>query len=601
MTLANMRFRTINIIICGLSALAGLVLLVVLAFITRNVSELETDWHEYQQARSDKPRLESQLTKSMGFGGMIHDFKNLVLRHDEALIPEIQNEIGAARSALFRYQSLGISQQEEVALHGLNETLDRYDAMVLKVRLLMATDESVREIDRQVVVDDYLAVSGLDTLRSVAIRESRDNANPLEDGMGKARLVANLRRDMGYGEMIHHFKNYVLRGDAIYGQQAAQDIQSLRETLAAYREMGMNVAEQRAIRDIASVIQAYSERLLTISHLHDEQPGMSASELDARVKVDDAPAIEGLAVLDHQSDQRVAATSAAVGKTLKLLATLAPIVNGLALIMIAVLIGLSMWLFARYVLKPIRRLTQTMNTLANDDVSVVIDSTQHTNEVGQMARALQKFKYNIIESNNYKKRITQLAMHDSLTGLPNRQHFYERSEQWLADVNGEGGQMACLMLDIDKFKPINDTYGHAAGDVALKVIAERLNQVVRKDDFVARLGGDEFVVLVHNADIQANLGRHGELAKLAQRIIDSLGKPFLYEDHKLEVGCSIGIAIAPQHGNQREALTHNADMALYAAKNEGRNCAIQFSRHDELGQIVASSSRRAASSTAVKR
>lgn len=601
MTLANMRFRTINIIICGLSALAGLVLLVVLAFITRNVSELETDWHEYQQARSDKPRLESQLTKSMGFGGMIHDFKNLVLRHDEALIPEIQNEIGAARSALFRYQSLGISQQEEVALHGLNETLDRYDAMVLKVRQLMATDESVREIDRQVVVDDYLAVSGLDTLRSVAIRESRDNANPLEDGMGKARLVANLRRDMGYGEMIHHFKNYVLRGDAIYGQQAAQDIQSLRETLAAYREMGMNVAEQRAIRDIASVIQAYSERLLTISHLHDEQPGMSVSELDARVKVDDAPAIEGLAVLDHQSDQRVAATSAAVGKTLKLLATLAPIVNGLALIMIAVLIGLSMWLFARYVLKPIRRLTQTMNTLANDDVSVVIDSTQHTNEVGQMARALQKFKYNIIESNNYKKRITQLAMHDSLTGLPNRQHFYERSEQWLADVNEEGGQMACLMLDIDKFKPINDTYGHAAGDIALKVIAERLNQVVRKDDFVARLGGDEFVVLVHNADIQANLGRHGELAQLAQRIIDSLGKPFLYEDHKLEVGCSIGIAIAPQHGNQREALTHNADMALYAAKNEGRNCAIQFSRHDELGQIVATSSRRAASSTAVKR
>ena len=109
------------------------------------------------------------------------------------------------------------------------------------------------------------------------------------------------------------------------------------------------------------------------------------------------------------------------------------------------------------------------------------------------------------------------------------------------------------------------------------------------------------MVLVHNADIQANLGRHGELAQLAQRIIDSLGKPFLYEDHKLEVGCSIGIAIAPQHGNQREALTHNADMALYAAKNEGRNCAIQFSRHDELGQIVATSSRRSLPRQPVKR
>jgi diguanylate cyclase (GGDEF)-like protein len=451
------------------------------------------------------------------------------------------------------------------------------------------------------VVDDFLAVSGLDTLRRISINELRDNDNPLENGMGKARLVANLRRDLGYGEMIHHFKNYVMRGDAIYGQQAAADIKSLKATLMAYRATGLNTAEQRAIRGISDVIQSYGDKLTQISLVHESEPNLTPRELDARVKVDDGPALSGLALLDHETIQRINATSSAVGDTLKLLSTLAPVINGISLVMIIVLIGLSMWLFARYVLSPIRRLTQTMNTLANDDVNVVIDSTQHSNEVGQMARALQKFKYNIIESNNYKKRITQLAMHDSLTGLPNRQHFYERSEQWLADVNGEGGQMACLMLDIDKFKPINDTYGHAAGDVALKVIAERLNQVVRKDDFVARLGGDEFVVLVHNADIQANLGRHGELAKLAQRIIDSLGKPFLYEDHKLEVGCSIGIAIAPQHGNQREALTHNADMALYAAKNEGRNCAIQFSRHDELGQIVASSSRRAASSTAVKR
>ncbi len=79
MSLANLRFRTINIIICVLSALAGLVLLVVLAFITRNVSDLQRDWQEYQQARSDKPRLEGQLTKALGYGGMVHDFKNLVL------------------------------------------------------------------------------------------------------------------------------------------------------------------------------------------------------------------------------------------------------------------------------------------------------------------------------------------------------------------------------------------------------------------------------------------------------------------------------------------------------------------------------------------
>lgn len=592
MKLANLRFRTLNIIICVLSALAGLVLLTVLAFITRNVTGLEHDWQEYQQARSDKARLESQITKSMGYGGMIHDFKNLVLREDESLVGEIQRQIGATRSALLRYQNLGLSQEEESGIEGLRQTLDRYEEMVIKVRDMQSRGETAADIDKQVKIDDYLAVSGLNTLRRIAEDEVHDIDGLTSTGMGKVRLTANLRRNMGYGAMIHHFKNYVLRGDAIYGQQTDEDILRLRQTLADYRTLGLNQAEQHAIRDIADVVQSYSDRLTLISRLHAEAPNMLPRALDARVKIDDTSALAGLDALDHQTTLRISRTSSAVGETLKLLSSLAPIVNGVALVMILVLVSISMWLFARYVLSPIRRLTNTMNTLAEDDVSVVIDGTQRSNEVGQMARALQKFKYNIIESNNYKKRITQLAMHDSLTGLPNRQHFYDRINQLLKEVDENGGQLACMMLDIDKFKPINDTHGHAAGDVALKVISERLTKVVRKSDFVARLGGDEFVVLVHNADIQANLGRHGELAQLAQRIIDSIGKPFLYEDHKLEVGCSVGIAIAPQHGQGREQLSHNADMALYAAKSEGRNCAVQFSQHDELGQIVATARKR---------
>lgn len=592
MKLANLRFRTLNIIICVLSALAGLVLLTVLAFITRNVTGLEHDWQEYQQARSDKARLESQITKSMGYGGMIHDFKNLVLREDDSLVGEIQRQIGATRSALLRYQNLGLSQEEESGIEGLRQTLDRYEEMVIKVRDMQSRGETAAAIDKQVKIDDYLAVSGLNTLRRIAEDEVHDIDGLTSTGMGKVRLTANLRRNMGYGAMIHHFKNYVLRGDAIYGQQTDEDILRLRQTLADYRTLGLNQAEQHAIRDIADVVQSYSDRLTLISRLHAEAPNMPPRALDARVKIDDTSALAGLDALDHQTTLRISRTSSAVGETLKLLSSLAPIVNGVALVMILVLVSISMWLFARYVLSPIRRLTNTMNTLAEDDVSVVIDGTQRSNEVGQMARALQKFKYNIIESNNYKKRITQLAMHDSLTGLPNRQHFYDRINQLLKEVDENGGQLACMMLDIDKFKPINDTHGHAAGDVALKVISERLTKVVRKSDFVARLGGDEFVVLVHNADIQANLGRHGELAQLAQRIIDSIGKPFLYEDHKLEVGCSVGIAIAPQHGQGREQLSHNADMALYAAKSEGRNCAVQFSQHDELGQIVATARKR---------
>jgi diguanylate cyclase (GGDEF)-like protein/PAS domain S-box-containing protein len=158
------------------------------------------------------------------------------------------------------------------------------------------------------------------------------------------------------------------------------------------------------------------------------------------------------------------------------------------------------------------------------------------------------------------------ADHDALTGLPNRRAFYERIEDQLARANRLGGSFAVLLVDLDRFKPVNDAHGHTAGDSVLCEVAGRIGTVIRRGDAVARLGGDEFAV------ISETRGRAGAdwAGKLAQRIISAVRAPIATAGTVIELGASIGIAQFPSDGASAESLLHAADVAMYRAKNEGR-------------------------------
>ena len=164
-------------------------------------------------------------------------------------------------------------------------------------------------------------------------------------------------------------------------------------------------------------------------------------------------------------------------------------------------------------------------------------------------------------------RIAFMAQHDPLTGLPNRTLFAERLEAALVLLPGGGG-FALMLIDLDRFKEINDTRGHATGDRLLRVVAERLTACCRPQDTVARLGGDEFAI------IQTGLQDMFDAQELAARVIGALGNPFAIDGGRLETGASIGIAMAPEHGTSQETLLRNADIALYRVKGEGR-CAYR--------------------------
>jgi diguanylate cyclase (GGDEF)-like protein/PAS domain S-box-containing protein len=157
------------------------------------------------------------------------------------------------------------------------------------------------------------------------------------------------------------------------------------------------------------------------------------------------------------------------------------------------------------------------------------------------------------------------AHHDALTGLPNRVLFHDRLEQVLSRARRHGESVALLFVDLDRFKMVNDTLGHEAGDLLLQEVAQRLVGCMREEDTVARMGGDEFVV------IQQGITQPSEAGLLATRLLRQVGQPLTLAGHDMVVGLSIGISLYPQDGEDVSALLKNADAAMYRAKELGRN------------------------------
>lgn len=168
--------------------------------------------------------------------------------------------------------------------------------------------------------------------------------------------------------------------------------------------------------------------------------------------------------------------------------------------------------------------------------------------------------------------IIHQANYDTLTGLPNRHLFEDRLKQAIALSDRSRTHTALLFIDLDRFKYVNDTFGHFAGDLLLKQVAQRIGSCLRKSDTVSRLGGDEFAVVI------SELHNLSAIEHIAQKILLSLAQPYLLEQNEAYISCSIGIAIYPDNGSDSERLLLNADNAMYKAKQKGRNTREYFNQ-----------------------
>jgi diguanylate cyclase (GGDEF)-like protein/PAS domain S-box-containing protein len=184
----------------------------------------------------------------------------------------------------------------------------------------------------------------------------------------------------------------------------------------------------------------------------------------------------------------------------------------------------------------------------------------------------------ITERKLAQEQVDYLAYYDALTGLPNRMMLHERLNSALSAAARRGSRVAVLFLDLDRFKIINDSLGHSFGDLLLQQVASRLQNEIRQHDTVARVGGDEFLIVL--TDILSV----AEIEVICARIVKSLTGEFAIREHTLNVTCSLGVSIYPQHGNDGETLIKNADAAMYRAKDQGCNIYCFFT--DEISAKV---------------
>ena len=171
----------------------------------------------------------------------------------------------------------------------------------------------------------------------------------------------------------------------------------------------------------------------------------------------------------------------------------------------------------------------------------------------------------VTQQKQLEESIRRLAYYDSVTGLPNRVLFNDRFNVAIAQANRNKKRLVLMMLDLDRFKKVNDNLGHFTGDQLLKGIGSRLRALLRESDTVGRMGGDEFMVLV------SEIIRIEDACQLADKILKAIRKPFIFDGHKLKITTSIGIAVFPDDGEDIDTLMKNSDISLYHAKNKGRN------------------------------
>jgi diguanylate cyclase (GGDEF)-like protein len=207
----------------------------------------------------------------------------------------------------------------------------------------------------------------------------------------------------------------------------------------------------------------------------------------------------------------------------------------------------------------------------------LISMVRVQDENGKTMHYIGFFK-DLTETHMARKRIEELAYNDALTGLPNRLLLAERIEQSLGFAERNGGSFAVLFLDLDHFKKINDSLGHAFGDRILIEAARRLENCLRHVDTASRLGGDEFVLLLHQAD-----ARGAETT--AVRVLEALRKPFSHDDMAFTITCSIGIALYPDDGITMDDLIKNADSAMYHVKERGRSDFRFYQKQMNIGLL----------------
>jgi len=493
--IANLKIRTVGRLLVATLAVMVVATLISYAFSRDNIGVIDSAWQRFEISRSEKARAVNALSREIGYGGMIHNFKNYLLRADVALATKVRSNINGARFALRNLSLLELNPGELTALGAIRKMLDAYAASLRTATALYAAGADLAAVDRRVRVDDKPALQALALLSRHTHLENR----PDKTSTAKPVLLNAIRHELGYGGMIHMFKNYVIRDDHEVLGQLEVNFEHVFEFIEGYRSQSLRDGERQALARIEAVVQEYVAGLQHAFEASNE--GVPPLEIDAAVTVDDAPALAAFNVLSRQiaADERAHARSVdrALVRVRNLLNTWVTVE---VLIFLALMFGLG-WLVRARIVRPISRITRTMSRLADGEHAVSIPAVRQQNEIGEMSRAISVFRDTAVQQLEDRESL-KVAMEGAETANRAKSEFLSSmSHELRTPLNAVLG-FSQLLAD-DPEQPLSDSQKDSV-DQIWRAGRHLLNLI---DDILdlSRIEAGNLEISVEDVDLQSLL------------------------------------------------------------------------------------------------
>jgi len=432
LSLTNFSIRTLTKAIVSMMILATIAFGVIGVISMRFVGDTETSWQEYKQSNAPRATALASVVGALGYGGMIHQFKNMVIRRDLARAPKVRLHAAVALQGLERLGLLLDTAESDIAIKQIKSVVEAYLGNTDRLASLINDGHSAEEIDAALKIDDKPAVEGLEYLFDL-LRNPNHGAQP-----SKSYYLGELRRAMGFNGMIHQFKNYVIRHDAPRIKRVEAAIFNARKALASYKEFGLSANEQTAFAAIGKVIGNYERGLNVAQNMIAD--GATVASLDGRIKVDDSPAISGMNQLVKAIAKETAQASLIVSSDLGWVKN----VNILISILVAfasVVISSVMYLaLTRGIVVPAERISHALEELSHGNMDVSFDEMEADTEIGKIARVANVFRESLIR--NQQMAQEQKRLIDEHQQMAKEQNRLLEEQKEMADIQRQAATEA---------------------------------------------------------------------------------------------------------------------------------------------------------------
>lgn len=480
--------------------------------VKQKVVEVEKQGIDYRNEATSTADVLSRIQANFGYGGFIHNFKNFVLRKDKSLIPIIEKSLAETRRAINDYPLYGLFQDldDKIYINNLNNVVDQYFIKFELAKRLIEKGISSNEIDRQVKINDEPALQAIKHLSNHTT--DHNDEYTLET---KKRLNITLNF-INWGLLI--IPLVLMSGVYMFGliRKIKKANNHLGESQKFLSDLFEAAPDAMMIVDEAGLITEANQEACNLF-------GFSSRQLTEM-------SVESLMPQRFRKDHvktREASFNVTENRMLD---------NDLKL----------------YV-------------LGKDNQEIPVEISLSYTMRDNKKNAIVTLR-DITEKKRIEENIRHLAQYDQLTNLPNRALFNDRLKHAIDRAQRNKNKIGLMFIDLDGFKSINDSLGHQAGDELLQIVAERLSNIVRSEDTVARFGGDEFIIILEDL-------KHSDYAAIvAKKVLKVVADVIYVSGNEVTVGASIGISIFPDNGNDATILINNADISMYQAKKQGKNC-----------------------------